>query len=28
MVEICKDADIHHNIFGSDHCPVSLTLDL
>ena len=28
MVEICKDADIHHDIFGSDHCPVSLTLDL
>ena len=28
MVEICKDADIHLNIFGSDHCPVSLTLDL
>ena len=28
MVEICKDADIHQNVFGSDHCPVSLTLDL
>ena len=28
MVEICKDADIHQNILGSDHCPVSLTLDL
>ena len=28
MVEICTDADIHQNIFGSDHCPVSLTLDL
>ena len=28
MVEICTDADIHHNIFGSDHCPVSLLLDL
>ena len=28
MVEICKDADIHQNIFGSDHCPVSLMLDL
>ena len=28
MVEICNDADIHHNIFGSDHCPVSLSLDL
>lgn len=23
-----KDADIHSNIYGSDHCPVSLTLDL
>ena len=28
IVEICKDADIHQNIFGSDHCPVSLILDL
>ena len=28
MVEICIDADIHQNIFGSDHCPVSLMLDL
>ena len=28
MVEICIDADIHQNILGSDHCPVSLTLDL
>ena len=28
MVEICTDADIHQNIFGSDHCPVSLILDL
>ncbi len=28
MVETCKDADIHQNIFGSDHCPVSLILDL
>ena len=28
MAEICKDAEIHQNIFGSDHCPVSLTLDL
>tara|TARA_B100002052_G_scaffold23895_1_gene18618 strand:+ start:283 stop:1047 length:765 start_codon:yes stop_codon:yes gene_type:complete len=28
MVEICTDADIHQNIFGSDHCPVSLMLDL
>ena len=28
MVEICTAADIHQNIFGSDHCPVSLILDL
>lgn len=28
MVEICTEADIHQNIFGSDHCPVSLILDL
>ena len=28
MVEICTDADIYQNIFGSDHCPVSLILDL
>ncbi len=28
MVEICTDANIHQNIFGSDHCPVSLILDL
>ena len=28
MVELCTDADIHQNIFGSDHCPVSLILDL
>ena len=28
MVEICIEADIHQNIFGSDHCPVSLILDL
>ncbi len=24
----CLDADIHPDVFGSDHCPVSLTLDL
>ena len=23
----CLDADIHPDVFGSDHCPVSLTLD-
>ena len=28
MIELCIDADIHHEIFGSDHCPISLTLDL
>ena len=28
MLDLCIDADIHSNIFGSDHCPVSLTLDL
>ena len=28
MVEVCSDADIHHKIFGSDHCPISLTLSL
>ena len=28
MADLCIDADIHHDIFGSDHCPVSLVLDL
>ena len=28
MVEICKDGDIHQNILGSDHCPISLELEL
>ncbi len=28
MVEICKDGDIHQNILGSDHCPISLDLEL
>tara|TARA_B100000029_G_scaffold13726_4_gene14440 strand:- start:5768 stop:6532 length:765 start_codon:yes stop_codon:yes gene_type:complete len=28
MADLCVDADIHSDIFGSDHCPVSLTLDL
>ena len=28
MVEVCSDADIHHEIFGSDHCPISLKLSL
>ena len=27
MVDLCNDADIHDDIFGSDHCPVSLDLD-
>ena len=28
MVEVCKDGDIHQNILGSDHCPISLELEL
>ena len=28
MVEICKDGDIYQNILGSDHCPISLELEL
>ena len=28
MADLCIDADIHHDIFGSDHCPVSLVLDV
>ena len=28
MTDLCIDADIHHDVFGSDHCPVSLVLDL
>ncbi len=28
MVEMCADANIHQNIYGSDHCPVSLVLNL
>jgi exodeoxyribonuclease-3 len=28
MIEMCIDADIHPEIQGSDHCPVSLTLDI
>ena len=27
MADLCLDADIHHDILGSDHCPVSLLLD-
>ena len=27
MADICLDADIHYDILGSDHCPVSLLLD-
>ena len=28
MAALCIDADIHHDVFGSDHCPVSLVLDV
>ena len=28
MVDLCLDADIHSDILGSDHCPVSLNLDI
>jgi len=28
MVPLCLDADIHSNVLGSDHCPVSLILDI
>ena len=28
MADICIDADIHDEILGSDHCPVSLVLDV
>ena len=28
MVDLCYDADIHHKVLGSDHCPVSLELDI
>jgi len=27
MVDLCNDADIHDDILGSDHCPVSLDLN-
>ena len=27
LVNNCIDADIHHDIMGSDHCPVSLNLE-
>ena len=27
VANLCLDADIHHDILGSDHCPVSLLLD-
>lgn len=26
--DLVKDAEIHNEIFGSDHCPVSLTIDI
>ena len=28
MQDLCLDGDIHDAVMGSDHCPVSLTLDL
>jgi len=28
FAEVCLDADIHQDVMGSDHCPVSLELDL
>lgn len=28
MTDMCIDADIHSEILGSDHCPISLTLDI
>ena len=28
LAELCKDAEIHQDVMGSDHCPVSLSLDL
>ena len=28
LKENMKDAKIHNEIFGSDHCPVELTIDL
>ena len=28
MADLCIDADIHSDILGSDHCPVSLNLDI
>ncbi len=28
MLDLCVDADIHSDVYGSDHCPISLTLDV
>ena len=28
LAELCRDAEIHQDVMGSDHCPVSLSLDL
>ena len=25
--DLVKDAEIHNDVYGSDHCPVSLTID-
>ena len=27
LVNNCIDAEIHHDVMGSDHCPVSLELE-
>tara|TARA_B100001250_G_C19575156_1_gene689408 strand:+ start:74 stop:838 length:765 start_codon:yes stop_codon:yes gene_type:complete len=27
LVEYCTEADIYHDVLGSDHCPISLELD-
>ena len=28
LLDLCNNADIHQDVMGSDHCPVSLSLDL
>ena len=27
LIKYCLNAEIHHEIYGSDHCPVSLELN-
>jgi len=27
LLDKCRDSDIHNDIFGSDHCPVSIDID-